>query len=213
MGEAAAAVLRLWVHALSCHVPPTAPPSCSPAPHLRDLATRLATPLQKFPSLQHVVWAAQWQQYLLGLRAALRRPALVVPVMEGAVMEGEHGVKVEVVLPRAEALRGMDRVELDMALGCPGTTDAGALPACLGWVAWGGGCAWGQVGAVPASAAWLPGMRVGVGGVGGQWLLCLLHQGPWLGRVLGRLFPVGPLVSSGCQQTSGSQRLLCFKVA
>eukprot|EP00887_Chlorella_sp_A99_P003150 scaffold9.g3150.t1 len=86
---------------------------------------------QKFPSLQHLVWAAQWQDYLERLDARLEStPARVVPVLQDAAMAGEHGVHASVRLPAAEELEGWDALELEMALSCPGDTDAGTR--CIG---------------------------------------------------------------------------------
>ena len=38
----------------------------------------------------------------------------------GQVMQGEHGIRVNVTLPPAEKLAGFSRLELDFELGCPG---------------------------------------------------------------------------------------------
>lgn len=46
---------------------------------------------QKFPSLLHLVWAAQWEEYKRGLEARLQQPALVVPVFERQVGGGCGG--------------------------------------------------------------------------------------------------------------------------
>lgn len=40
---------------------------------------------QKFPTLMHVVWEAQWLVYMQRLRTRLDAPALVIPVFEDAV--------------------------------------------------------------------------------------------------------------------------------
>lgn len=41
---------------------------------------------QKFPTLMHVVWEAQWLVYMQQLRQRLAGPALTVPVFEDVVL-------------------------------------------------------------------------------------------------------------------------------
>jgi hypothetical protein len=85
----------------------------------------------KFPSLLHVVWAAQWQDYLEALQRRLdAQPALVVPVFDRATMSGGRGVRARVTLPASQrAQQGYDRLELDLELGCPGVKDE----SCPAW--------------------------------------------------------------------------------
>lgn len=40
----------------------------------------------KFPTLMHLAWQAQWQDYMLELRANLSRPALTVPIFTQQVV-------------------------------------------------------------------------------------------------------------------------------
>ncbi|GAB4819720.1 hypothetical protein N2152v2_006766 [Parachlorella kessleri] len=79
---------------------------------------------QKFPTFMHLVWAAQWEDYLGRLKGRLQDEALVVPIFERQVMEGEHGVRVTVDMPGPEVIMAASRLEVDMELGCPGTRDA-----------------------------------------------------------------------------------------
>ena len=46
-------------------------------------------------------------------------PALTVPVFAGAPITGNAPLKVDVTMPSAWRLAGMNRLEVDMSLGCP----------------------------------------------------------------------------------------------
>ena len=139
-GEQPAARREQVQHCAS--IPPT-PPTPSPVLALPSLPHQVGW--LKFPSLQHPVWAAQWESYMSRLRgrlgegggdaAAAAAAAVVVPVFERAAMAGEHGVRVEAVLPKG--LWRYERMELDVELSCPGTRDEGRVG--FGVCVWGGG--------------------------------------------------------------------------
>lgn len=46
-------------------------------------------------------------------------PALTVPVFANRPITGNAPLRVEVAMPSAQQLAGMNRLELDMGLGCP----------------------------------------------------------------------------------------------
>lgn len=86
---------------------------------------------QKYPSLVHVAWASQWQDYLTALRETLDAQGddtVVVPVFSGENMTGEHGVRAEVTLPSSlwhlDGRQRYGRLLLDMELSCPGSMDS-----------------------------------------------------------------------------------------
>lgn len=73
----------------------------------------------KFATLQFMSWAAQWSAiYAPALQANLTRPALVVPVFNDSLMQGQ-GINVTVTLPPLAELATYQHFELDFALGCP----------------------------------------------------------------------------------------------
>ncbi|KAK9835916.1 hypothetical protein WJX74_010910 [Apatococcus lobatus] len=78
---------------------------------------------QKFPTLMHVVWEAQWLVYMQELRQRLAFPALIVPVFQDVVMHGEHGTAAEVTIPDKVFDGDYNILHLDFALGCPGSRD------------------------------------------------------------------------------------------
>jgi hypothetical protein len=78
----------------------------------------------KLPTLMHLAWAAQYDQYLDELQQGMEAepPALELTVFsEGTQILGDHGVTVEAEMPPAEQLRSFSRLELEFALGCVGT--------------------------------------------------------------------------------------------
>ncbi|KAK9816886.1 hypothetical protein WJX72_006713 [[Myrmecia] bisecta] len=79
---------------------------------------------EKDPTLMHLAWAAQWLEYEAELSANLTRPALVVPVFEEAIMQGDRGVAADITLPAKTILKQYDTLELDLKLSCPGSFDA-----------------------------------------------------------------------------------------
>lgn len=99
----------------------------------------------KFPSLSHIAWAAQYNDYLKGLDARLsnEKDVVVVDIYTGDEdMEGEHGLQQNVTLPdklwsshvgnavqysdvlKTPGLLLYENLELDLHLNCPGTRDA-----------------------------------------------------------------------------------------
>jgi hypothetical protein len=61
-------------------------------------------------------------------------PALTVPVFANRPITGSAPLRVEVAMPSAQQLAGMNRVEVDMSLGCPPPgRDACELMGCCGW--------------------------------------------------------------------------------
>ncbi|KAI7838634.1 hypothetical protein COHA_007561 [Chlorella ohadii] len=80
------------------------------------------------PSLAAVVWEAQGRAYLQQLeeRASERAAApgsVAVPIFSRALMPQGEGVRAAVQLPSVAQLAGLDRLELDLQLGCPGSSD------------------------------------------------------------------------------------------
>lgn len=73
----------------------------------------------KFPSLMTAVWAAEHLVYMRQLTAKLAAPALMVPVFARQPITGSAPIKVEVTMPSARQLTGMNKLEVDMNLGCP----------------------------------------------------------------------------------------------
>eukprot|EP00884_Botryococcus_braunii_P002886 jgi/Botrbrau1/12599/Bobra.0169s0127.1 len=63
---------------------------------------------EKFPTLMHLAWAAQWFEYTTELQNNLTKPALVVPVFRHQAMAGESGLVGNITLPSKEELEGFD---------------------------------------------------------------------------------------------------------
>lgn len=79
---------------------------------------------QVFPTLKQLAWAAQWLTFQAELQGNLSRPALVVPVFNSQVLPEPGGLRAEINMPSAAKLAGLDTLELDFALSCPGHFDA-----------------------------------------------------------------------------------------
>ncbi|KAK9805085.1 hypothetical protein WJX73_003188 [Symbiochloris irregularis] len=75
-------------------------------------------------SIMPLAWAAQWLHYAQQLKRRLQAPALIVPVFEQQVMQGYHGIRVNVTMPPADKLAAFTSLALDFELGCPGKLDA-----------------------------------------------------------------------------------------
>ncbi|PIK55529.1 hypothetical protein BSL78_07563 [Apostichopus japonicus] len=81
-----------------------------------------------YPSFQFFNWQAQWFNYQTDLLARLSQEALVIPVINGSIMQGDAGVVSTVKLPSMEELLKYDKFELDASLSCPGTRDEDCPP-------------------------------------------------------------------------------------
>ncbi|XP_051872729.1 uncharacterized protein si:dkey-256h2.1 [Pristis pectinata] len=74
-----------------------------------------------YPSLNFIVWQAEWFNYMKNLEAKLQRPAFVINVFNDTVMQGDKGVVAIIDLPEDQS--SFNHLELDVSLSCPGTTD------------------------------------------------------------------------------------------
>uniref|UniRef100_A0A4W4EBS1 Peptide-N-glycosidase F N-terminal domain-containing protein n=1 Tax=Electrophorus electricus TaxID=8005 RepID=A0A4W4EBS1_ELEEL len=74
-----------------------------------------------YPTFRFLSWQAQWFDFFEDLVGRLKRPAVVVPVLDDALMQGKAGAQAVVQLP--SALQEYDTLELDAALSCPGRRD------------------------------------------------------------------------------------------
>ena len=79
---------------------------------------------EKYPWMRILSWEAQWLEYTQELYTNLTKPALTVPIFGPTIMKGDPGVVVNVTLPPMAELIKYSNMELDMALGCPGTVDS-----------------------------------------------------------------------------------------
>ncbi len=71
--------------------------------------------------------------------ALLAAPGSVaVPIFSRALMPQGEGVRAAVQLPSVAQLAALDRLELDLQLGCPGTSDK-SCPEVGMWLGWAGG--------------------------------------------------------------------------
>ena len=74
----------------------------------------------KIPTLMFLGWQAQYQNYLIELRANLSLPnTLTIPLLNHTLMVGTPGAVANVTLPPLSYLYAHDFFELDVALGCP----------------------------------------------------------------------------------------------
>ncbi|XP_076093199.1 uncharacterized protein LOC143064328 [Mytilus galloprovincialis] len=76
-----------------------------------------------YPSMNFLVWQAQWFDYEVNLNNKLNAAEKVVEIFKDKVMHGSQGVVVNVSLPGLKELQSFSKVELDMSLSCPGTKD------------------------------------------------------------------------------------------
>ena len=76
-----------------------------------------------YPSMNFLVWQAQWFDYQMNLNISLSSSEMTVDVFKDEIMQGNAGVVVNVTLPDIKDLRKYSKMELDMSLSCPGTRD------------------------------------------------------------------------------------------
>ncbi|XP_033729101.1 LOW QUALITY PROTEIN: uncharacterized protein LOC117318180 [Pecten maximus] len=76
-----------------------------------------------YPSVDFLVWQAQWFEYRAELDKKLQTPATIVSIFTEKIMQGKQGVVVNVTLPDLTDLQKFSKMELDMSLSCPGTMD------------------------------------------------------------------------------------------
>ncbi|XP_072109517.1 uncharacterized protein [Mobula birostris] len=74
-----------------------------------------------YPSFNFVVWQAEWFSYMKNLETKLQRPAFVINIFNDTLMQGDKGAVAIIDLPKD--LSSFNRLELDVSLSCPGTTD------------------------------------------------------------------------------------------
>ncbi|XP_021351177.1 uncharacterized protein LOC110448965 [Mizuhopecten yessoensis] len=76
-----------------------------------------------YPSMDFLVWQAQWFEYRDKLDKRLHTPATSVEIFTERVMQGKDGVVANITLPDLTDLQKFSKMELDMSLSCPGTMD------------------------------------------------------------------------------------------
>ncbi|KAJ8036127.1 hypothetical protein HOLleu_20006 [Holothuria leucospilota] len=76
-----------------------------------------------YPSFQFFNWQAQWFNYQTQLLEKLSHDALVIPVINGSIMQGNPGIISTLKIPSMQDLLKYDKFELDASLSCPGTRD------------------------------------------------------------------------------------------
>ncbi|XP_069122333.1 uncharacterized protein [Argopecten irradians] len=76
-----------------------------------------------YPSMDFLVWQAQWFLYRADLDRRLQTQATIISIFSEKIMHGKQGVVVNVTLPDVKELQNYSKMELDMSLSCPGTMD------------------------------------------------------------------------------------------
>lgn len=74
-----------------------------------------------YPTFRFMAWQAQWFTFNEALQEQLSQPAIIVPVFERHLMQGETGAQAVVDLPGD--ISNYDVLELDASLSCPGRRD------------------------------------------------------------------------------------------
>ncbi|MCI4391219.1 hypothetical protein PGIGA_G00131600 [Pangasianodon gigas] len=74
-----------------------------------------------YPTFRFLSWQAEWFDFNADLLERVKRPAVVVPVFNNTLMQGEAGARAVLKLPKD--LLEFDVLELDAALSCPGRRD------------------------------------------------------------------------------------------
>lgn len=74
-----------------------------------------------YPTFRFMAWQAQWFTFNEALQEQLRQPAVIVPVFDRHLMQGETGAQAVVDLPGD--FMDYNILELDASLSCPGRRD------------------------------------------------------------------------------------------
>uniref|UniRef100_A0A672S712 Uncharacterized LOC107592527 n=1 Tax=Sinocyclocheilus grahami TaxID=75366 RepID=A0A672S712_SINGR len=74
-----------------------------------------------YPTFRFMAWQAQWFTFNEALQEQLSQPAVIVPVFDRHLMQGETGAQAVVDLPGD--FMDYDILELDASLSCPGRRD------------------------------------------------------------------------------------------
>ncbi|XP_072020016.1 uncharacterized protein [Amphiura filiformis] len=81
-----------------------------------------------YPTFQFFVWQAEWFNFKTSLQANMTDKALMLPVVNASIMQGETGIIRTVKMPKLTEIQKYKKVELDAYLSCPGTTDGTCPP-------------------------------------------------------------------------------------
>ncbi|XP_071789142.1 uncharacterized protein [Asterias amurensis] len=76
-----------------------------------------------YPSFKFFNWQAQWFNFKSSLLHNLSSEALIVPVINNSIMQGEDGIVATIKLPSNDEMAKYNKLELDASLSCPGTRD------------------------------------------------------------------------------------------
>ncbi|XP_047136930.1 uncharacterized protein LOC100204111 isoform X1 [Hydra vulgaris] len=77
-----------------------------------------------YPSMIFLAYQAKWLNYKTNLLHNISSMnAVVLPVFNATIMQGNKGVVKSIKVPSLDELQKYQHVYLDMALGCPGTSD------------------------------------------------------------------------------------------